>query len=59
MHLNGKTIKMSFKGKSMLEICKGLNTNDSEKGTLGAHLPPTRDNMLLLYGKINIGHLCI
>ena len=42
MHMNGETVKMSFKGKSCMKWAVGLKINESvNNSNPGVHLPPT------------------
>ena len=41
MHMNGETVKMTFKGKSCVKWAVGLNINESVNNwNLGVHPPP-------------------
>ena len=50
MHMNGETVKMSFKGKSCMKWAVGLNSIASVNNlNPGVHLHPPQGNIHVYY----------
>ena len=50
MHMNGETVRISFKGKYCMKLAVGLNINESVNNSYPeVHLPPPRGNIHVYY----------